>query len=81
MGVWLKSNAPSICTYAYILGFNLEGSRRLKVISACSSRWYNVFMRKLAYVENNPVMKRSFKVLMDLSPALCQCMLGGSSCK
>ena len=35
----LKSNNKSSCAYAGSPGFNIEGSKRFRVISACSSRW------------------------------------------
>ena len=71
MGVRLKSKAPLSCTYTDNIGFELEGHRRFKGISDCSSRWSQFFIRKLVSVENNPDRKLSLKVLMDLSVVLC----------
>ena len=79
MGVWLKSNVPFNCVCAVFLCLNIEGRSRLSVISACSRRQSQFVIGNLVSVEHSPIIRWSFKVLVDLSFALLFCMPGRAS--
>ena len=51
---------------------------RLSIISACSNSWYQFYMGKSRSIDQNPVMKWSFEVLIDIYDSLSQCIPGGT---
>ena len=61
--------------------FTLEGHRRLRVISACSSRWSQFLIGDYGSVEHKPAMKLSLGVLISHSDVFRLCMPVGESCK
>ena len=74
--VRLYSNIPFIFVYDEILGFSLEGQRRLSVISAWSRSWSQFCIGKFGSVENNPDMKWYFNMMIARLSTLWWCITG-----
>ena len=57
MGLRLKPNSSFSCAQANSFGFNIDGRRRLSVISACSRRRSQFYIGKSGSVAQSPAMK------------------------